>query len=464
MSAVPRRTRLFISAGEPSGDHHGAMLIRELRQLEPTVEIQGFGGPLMRAAGMMQQTDLTQLAVFGFVRVLQNIRTFSRLLESARRIFANPQTRPDAVIVIDYPGFHWELAKRAKRYGIQVYYFVPPQIWAWAQWRVRKMRRLVDHAFCSLPFEEPWLRQHGCNADYVGHPFFDAWQERSLDTVFLNTLQSSIPLITILPGSRNQEVLHNFPCFLRSAWRVYQTVPQVRFAVAAFRESQAMEIRRQIEEFQQGANSQQVANNQQIEKNTSVAERKSIEALQKIAEFEKSRNLDHDSQTVSDRDDTENGKNKKKLPIHVYVNRTPELIASATACMACSGSVSLELLANHCPTVIHYRVSRLAMRVQRYVRKTRYITLVNLLASEHLESRDLSPYDPNAPQDAGVLFPEYLVCDDASARIAEHLVTWLTQPEAREAMVKKLAELHARVGTLGAAHRTALAILSDTFY
>ncbi len=440
MLAQLKPVRLFISAGEPSGDHHGAMLIRAFRELAPTVEIEGFGGPLMRTAGMTQLTDLTQLAVFGFVRVLKNIRTFSRLLESARQIFANPKTRPDAVVVIDYPGFHWELAKRAKRYGIPVYYFVPPQIWAWAQWRVRKMRRLIDYSFCSLPFEESWLRQHGCDADYVGHPFFDAWRERTLDDAFLRTLQSPSPspLITILPGSRNQEVSHNFPCFLRSAWRVYQAVPQVRFAVAAFRESQAVEIRRQIVEFTSS-------------KQMDATDANVVNAV-----------VDHTSGPIASNENVRpNGKIQPEsmvLPIRVEVGRTPELIASATACMACSGSVSLELLANHCPTVIHYRVSPLAMRVQRYLRKTRYITLVNLLASEHFESRDLSPYDPNSAKDASVLFPEYLVSDDASERIAQHLVTWLTQPDIRETLVARLTELHTRVGMQGAAQRTASAI------
>ena len=89
------------------------------------------------------------------------------------------------MVLIDYPGFNWWIARRAKVHGIPVYYYTPPQIWAWATWRVKKMRRLADHVLCSLPFEEAWLRQRGCNATFVGHPFFDEVRRQPLDAAFL---------------------------------------------------------------------------------------------------------------------------------------------------------------------------------------------------------------------------------------------------------------------------------------
>src|SRR5262245_15701133 len=158
--------RIFISAGEPSGDVHGGNLVRELRRLHPGVECVGFGGEHMAQAGASLLYRLTDLAVMWFARVLVNAVKFLQLLSQADRYFRHH--RPDAVVLIDYPGFNWWIARRAKAHGIPVFYFVPPQLWAWAGWRVKKMRRFVDHVLCSLPFEEPWYQARGVAAHYVG--------------------------------------------------------------------------------------------------------------------------------------------------------------------------------------------------------------------------------------------------------------------------------------------------------
>src|SRR5688500_16117219 len=142
-----RTPTIFFSVGEPSGDLHGANLIRALKQRCPGVECVGFGGPKMQEAGCRLHTDLTALAVMWFLRVLLNIRVFLRLLGDARRYFRTE--RPDAVVLIDYPGFNWHVARAAKAEGIPVFYYSPPQIWAWANWRVKKMRRDVDHVLCG---------------------------------------------------------------------------------------------------------------------------------------------------------------------------------------------------------------------------------------------------------------------------------------------------------------------------
>src|SRR5206468_10273114 len=174
-----RRTmRIFFSAGEPSGDVHGANLIGALRRLRPEVECEGFGGERMEAAGCRLHYPLTRLAVMWFLRALTNAPTFLDLLSRADRHFAKDP--PDAVVLIDYPGFNWWVARRAHFHGIPVFYFVPPQLWAWAGWRVKKMRRFVDHVLCSLPFEETWYHERNVPADYVGHPFFDELPRQEL--------------------------------------------------------------------------------------------------------------------------------------------------------------------------------------------------------------------------------------------------------------------------------------------
>jgi lipid-A-disaccharide synthase len=150
---------LFFSAGEPSGDLHGANSIRELRKLDPGVVASGFGGERMRAAGCQLVYPLCDMAVMGLGPVLRSLPRFVGLLRTADQFFG--AQRPDAVVLIDYPGFNWWVARKARAHGIPVFYFVPPQIWGWASWRVRKMRRLVDQVLCTLPFEEEWYRARG---------------------------------------------------------------------------------------------------------------------------------------------------------------------------------------------------------------------------------------------------------------------------------------------------------------
>lgn len=391
-----RPLRIFFSVGEPSGDLHGANLIRKLRERCPQVETMGYGGPQMASAGCCLHTDLTALAVMWFARALANLHVFWGLVGRADRFFRHH--RPDAVVLIDYPGFNWWIARRAKAHGIPVFYYTPPQIWAWAQWRVHKMRKLADHVLCSLPFEEPWLRGHGCNATFVGHPFFDEVRRQSLDASFLARLRGLPgPLVAILPGSRTQEVTHNLKWFLRAAGHVREAVPGVRFAIASFKPHQA-EI-----------------------------------AAREVA--------------------------RAGLPIEIHTGRTPELIRAADCCMACSGSVSLELLYQTKPTVILYWVSPLAFRVQQLFRRVKYITLVNLLVTDELFPKDVTPYDPGQIDADRVLFPEYLTCEDKSSQIAAHVTRWLTDPAAREALVARLAELKAVVGHGGASARASDYIL-----
>ena len=149
-------------------------------------------------------------------RVLVNLHNFWDW--SAGPTATSATHRPDAVMLIDYPGFNWWIAWRAKSHGIPVFYYTPPQIWAWASWRVKKMRRLVDHVSVQSAVRRKWFRQRGCNATFVGHPFFDEvrqqrWTKRSSQ----NRSPQAGPLVTILPGSRTQEVLHNLPWFLKAA-------------------------------------------------------------------------------------------------------------------------------------------------------------------------------------------------------------------------------------------------------
>ena len=373
--------RIFLCAGEPSGDIHGANLVRALRRLDPDVECVGFGGERMAAAGCRLLYPLCQLAVMWFARVLAKAPTFLSLLSRADRFFRHQ--RPDAVVLIDYPGFNWWLARRAHFHKIPVFYFVPPQLWGWAGWRVEKVRRFVDHVLCSLPFEEQWYHDRGVpGARYVGHPFFDELPHQRLDDPFVRAHRTgAAPIIGLLPGSRTQEVHRNLSTLVRSAALIHRQRPDTRFLVACFRE----------------------------------AHRKMVDAYL--------------------------GRHAP-LPIETCVGRTPEVIELADACVAVSGSVSLELLYRARPTVVLYRIGRLDMRVARFFKTSPYICLVNLLAGKEL-------------------YPEFLTDRCEAAPIAGHVVRWLNDPAAYAALRADLTALRAQVAMPGACERAARTIMDE---
>lgn len=313
---------LFISAGEPSGDLHGANLIRALKARYPGITITGFGGDRMDAAGAALLFKLTGLAVMWFGKVIASLRTFFRLAKRAEEHFQT--TRPDAVVLIDYPGFHFALAKRAHAAGIPVYFFVPPQLWGWAGWRVKKVRRWFAGVLTALPFEEDWYRTRGVNTHYVGHPYYDELAAQRLDAGFLAEERAKGgPIIAILPGSRNQEVARNFADMLTAMRKINSARPDVRFLVASFNEHQAA----MAKDMAAGSN----------------------------------------------------------LPLEFHVGRTPEIIELADCCVSVSGSVSLEMMYRLKPAVILYKVGPVFWALARYAFKAvKYITLVNLLAGDEI--------------------------------------------------------------------------------
>jgi lipid-A-disaccharide synthase len=175
--------RIFFSVGEPSGDLHAANLIERMRRMDPSTRVRGFGGSKMIQAGLDLDFDLTSMAVVGISEVLPKLREFFRIADIAEGCFRRGEV--DGVVLVDFPGFNWHIAKRAKKYGLPVYYYLPPQLWAWGSWRIRKMRRYVDHVLCNLPFEQAWFESHGMKTTLVGHPFFDEVANHVLDHKFM---------------------------------------------------------------------------------------------------------------------------------------------------------------------------------------------------------------------------------------------------------------------------------------
>lgn len=390
--------RIFFSVGEPSGDLHASNLIRHLKSQDPSLECVGYGGPKMSAAGCELHYELTQLAVMFVLEAIRNIRTFLKLAKNAEKYFKS--NRVDAVVLIDYPGFNWWIAKRARKHGIPVFFYGVPQMWAWGPWRIKKIRKWVDHVLCKLPFEVEWFRQRNCQATYVGHPFFDQLAGQTYDETFLaHCKRPNQLLLTLLPGSRNHEVEHNLPMLLAAARIVQSEVQDVKVAVACYNQ--------------------------------------------------------HHFETATELvgDDSSN--------IELYVGRTPELMKSAAACLACSGSVSLELLYHRKPTVIVYRTSAWVMFLQTFMLKIKFITLVNLLGTPDIRRTSWRVYDPDRADAVPAVMPEYLTRVDRSVGMAGHVVEWFRNPESLAAKVVELDKLARTYARPGATQRAAEYILNS---
>src|SRR5258708_19002339 len=225
---------IFFSVGEPSGDLDGAKLVAELKRRVPQLECSGLRGPLMKEAGCRILLRLTDLAVMGILPVIPLIFKFIGLSLGARRYLE--RRRPDAVVLVDFPGFNWWIARGAKKLGIPVFYYLPPQLWAWAPWRARRMRKFVDHVISCLPFEVEWYRRRSIAAEFVGHPFFDEVDRRVLDREFLQAhtvaTGDGVRTVAVLPGSRGHEIAQNFPIQIRVMKQLSRALPGLPFLVA----------------------------------------------------------------------------------------------------------------------------------------------------------------------------------------------------------------------------------------
>jgi len=335
---------IFFSVGEPSGDLHAAKLIGELKSRVPELRCSAYGGVQMESAGCEIVYRLTNLAVMGIVDVVPLLWRFVRLLWQAKRWIDDQ--RPDAVVLVDFPGFNWWIARIAKRRGIPVFYYLPPQLWAWAPWRVRKMRKLVDLVLCCLPFELDWYRRRNVAARYVGHPFFDEVAEKRLDIGFLGRLRptdADSPIVGILPGSRKMEIERNFAVQVHVMHELHRRHPQVQFLVACLREEH------------RGACAAWLAQTGLL------------------------------------------------LPVRFEAGKTSEIIELSDVCLMVSGSVSLEVLARHTPAVVIYCIGRLHRLIGRFVITCRFITLTNLIAGRPVMPEFVMPeFVPSKPIDPSV--------------------------------------------------------------
>ena len=214
---IKKPARIYIIAGEASGDLHGANLLKELYKLDYSISVRAWGGDRMKNEGATLVKHISELAFMGFIEVILNLSTILKNINFCKKDIL--EFKPDVLLLIDYPGFNLRIAQWAKKNGIKVHYYISPQVWAWKKSRVKIIKASVDKMYSILPFENAFYKQFDYETQYVGHPLLDEVenfnQVRLTKDEFLNKNKlSQVPIISILPGSRKQEIKVKLPIML----------------------------------------------------------------------------------------------------------------------------------------------------------------------------------------------------------------------------------------------------------
>ena len=227
------KMKYYLIAGEPSGDLHGANLIRGLQKADPGAEFRFWGGDCMAAAGGAEnlRKHYRETSFFGIVQVLKNLGTIRRQMRECQADVA--EFAPDVLILVDYPGFNMKMARWAKEHGIRTFYYIAPKVWAWREWRVKAIRRYVGRLFIIFPFERTYFPKHGITPVFEGNPLVDAIEARrtTLPTPEEFRRRNSLdqrPIVALLAGSRRNEIRDNLPLMAALS----QKFPERQFVVA----------------------------------------------------------------------------------------------------------------------------------------------------------------------------------------------------------------------------------------
>jgi lipid-A-disaccharide synthase len=315
--------KILVSAGEASGDLYASELVQELRRQHPSAEFFGCAGPRMQAAGVRPVVDAAALSVVGLVEVVSHI---PRIYGEFRKLVRAAQTeRPDVAVLTDSPDFHLRVASKLRRAGVPVVYFIAPQVWAWREGRIGRMRRDIERLLCIFPFEEPYFRELGLRADYIGHPLTRIVKPSLTRAEFFrkHDLDPLRPSIALLPGSRIGEIARHMPLVADAAARLNRlVVPNLMLATPLnfTKRAGSMFFRERIH----------------------------------------------------------------GLPIKVIEGETWDVISHADAAIAASGTVTIEAALLGTPMVTFYRVTGLSWILGRFLVRVPFYTMVNLVAGREI--------------------------------------------------------------------------------
>jgi lipid-A-disaccharide synthase len=232
-SPTSKSNKIYLIAGEVSGDLHGGKLVSALKRLDDAAQFFGVGGSNMKAQGQMQVIDIKSFSIMGFWEVLTKIFQIKRLFQLVKQDILDKQ--PNKVVLIDYGGFNLRMAKFCKAHAIETHFYILPKVWAWNEKRVYKLVKYVDHAYAIFPFEEAYFQKFGLNCTYVGNPVNDSVSDylKRVEGIEKNAEESYIAL---LPGSRDQELKRILPSMLEAA----TLKPEASFVIALQADNQIL--------------------------------------------------------------------------------------------------------------------------------------------------------------------------------------------------------------------------------
>ena len=310
--------KYYIIAGEASGDLHASNLMKSLKKEETHTDFRFWGGDLMEKVGGTLVKHYRELAFMGFAEVFMNLRTILKNIKFCKQDIL--QFAPDAVILVDYPGFNLRIAEFAKKHHITVHYYISPQIWAWKENRIKKIKRDIDHMYVILPFEKDFYEnKHNFPVHFVGHPLLDAIADRKpLDPVKFakeNKL-SDKPIIALLPGSRKQEISKMLSVMLK----MVPKFPDHQFVIA-------------------GAPSQELSFYENI---------------------------------IADED------------VAIVENKTYDLLSVSNAALVTSGTATLETALLKIPEVVCYKGNKISYQIGKRLVNVKFISLVNLILDKEV--------------------------------------------------------------------------------
>ena len=313
----------MIVCGEASGDLHGASLARELAGLDSSLELSGIGGAGMAEAGVKLFYDISNLAVMGIIEVFSRFKDIRSAMNILQEHFKTK--RPDLLILIDYPGFNLELARRAKKYNIPILYYISPKIWAWREGRVERIKRYIDRMAVILPFEKKFYLGHGVDVDFIGNPLLDQVHTNITPVEFKirHNIDTDATVIGIMPGSRKHEIKKLLPLFIKSAVRLNTEIGKCVFLLPLAPTLSEDEIKKYLGGYD-------------------------------------------------------------SLDIRIMKNEHYETMAACDAAMAASGTLTMELAILRVPMVVCYRVSLPSYLLAKPFIKVKYASLVNLVAGKEV--------------------------------------------------------------------------------
>ena len=315
-----RKKRVMIVAGEASGDLHGGNLVQAMHKIDPEIRFYGVGGGNLKEAGAELIADAADMAVVGLTEVVSKLGMILKVMAQLKASLK--KDKPDLVILIDYPDFNLPIAKAAKKYGIKVFYYISPQVWAWRQGRIGKIKKVVDKMAVILPFEADLYREAGVDVTFVGHPLLDVVRTKYPRKEALRrfNLREDATTVGILPGSRESEVTRLLPVMLGAAEIIDKEIGPVQFVLP-------------------------------------------LAATLDIAFV---------SQIIA----------RYSVPVRLIPNEVYDVIGCADIAMVASGTATLETALMETPMVIIYKVSAPSYYVGKMVINVDHIGLVNIIAGK----------------------------------------------------------------------------------